>query len=264
MPPYPGANPVRPALFCSAPSTLVRSPGANSPRSPACFRRTWLTTSESSFLLVGAPKAADACTHAIQSSALFEAMTAILLSAAQEHPTCRFRSVWLNDGIPAKQSDADLLISALFSQDGPLQRVLGNGRLSTPRLRQRGLDPCGTGLPVKNQDVILVSGGTGGIVPYALSELALLKPRLILLGRSQPESVTSVLENDAWNAVRRGGATVEYRMCDIRDAENLKTVLADIKGTSRPHRRHHPRGGGERQRISCSPRRKKKCSRSWT
>ena len=185
--------------------------------------------SESSFLLVGASNAAHSRAQAIQSSALFEAMTAILLSAAQEHPTCRFRSVWLDDGIPAQQSSVALLISALFSQDGPLQRVLGNDRLFIPRLRQCNLDPSGTGLPVKRQDVILVSGGTGGIVPYALSELAMLKPRLILLGRSRLESVTSVLENDAWNAVRRGGATVEYHTCDIRDAENLKTILADIK-----------------------------------
>jgi malonyl CoA-acyl carrier protein transacylase len=185
--------------------------------------------SGSSFLLVGAPNAAQARAHAAQPSALFEAMTAIILSAAQEHPACRFRSVWLNDGIPAKQGDGDLLISALFSRGGPLQHVLGNERLSTPRLGQRGLDPAGTGLPVKNADVILVSGGAGGIVPHALSELALWAPRLILLGRSRLESVTSVLENDAWNAVRRGGATVEYHACDIRDAENLKTVLADIQ-----------------------------------
>jgi acyl transferase domain-containing protein/NAD(P)H-dependent flavin oxidoreductase YrpB (nitropropane dioxygenase family)/acyl carrier protein len=203
--------------------------GSASWEAPATFTRllqAHLTDHpEGSFLIVGVPGPGRSGASALRTSPVFEAMTAILLTAAQEHPRCRFRSVWLSDGL---QGDTGPLAACLFGPDGPLQHIVCDGRVLAPVLGPRTLDPCATGLPMRDRDVILVSGGTGGIVPHALSELALLGPRLILLGRRDTEAASPRLDSEAWAAVRRAGAIVEYHVCDIRDAGSLNTLVTDI------------------------------------
>ena len=208
-----------------------------------------------------------------------EGVRGMFLDAALEYDSVLFRSVALD-----RDTDLEAGLKQALSLDHSLAEIRFHGQEAfTVEGHVQPLpltDPPDFAL--NPGDVVVISGGGKGITPHLAYALAPLKPRLVLLGRSEldPEvdydsliaanaglagatrtaragtaPLPSADQSDAATRLASGreiaqtlkelarqGIEATYYSCDVNDPENVAAVLGRVVEQLRRHRRGHPRG----------------------
>ena len=115
----------------------------------------------------------------------------------------------------------------LATPDGYAElRVTASGTLERRVTRRRDGGRTAQ-LRFADNDILLVTGGAGGLTARCAAELAMRSGgRLVLLGRT-PARDAGVVESLA--ALRATGARADYRQCDITDEKSVRTVLSSLR-----------------------------------
>ncbi len=170
-----------------------------------------------------------------------EGVRGMFLDAALEYDSVLFRSVAL-DG----DTDVEAGLKQALSLDHSLAEIRFHGQEAfTVEGREQPLavlDPPDFGL--NPGEVVVISGGGKGITPHLAYALAPLKPRLILLGRSEldpeadfdrQEAADTAAPPDSGREITqtlkelaRQGIDATYYSCDVNDPENVAAVLGRV------------------------------------
>jgi malonyl CoA-acyl carrier protein transacylase len=174
-----------------------------------------------------------------------EGMLGLFLSAAQEYPAVRFRTLEIG-------RDTDLraaLRDALDKGYTTVEMAHRAGRVFTSEGRVASSvfqDP--SNLHLSPGDVVVMSGGATGIGAHLARSLAPFKPRLVFLGRTSldpgmntlrprpthPPSESLAFEDRALEITRTLadlhslGMEASYHTCDVADREAVRAVMEEV------------------------------------
>ncbi|QGZ37636.1 acyl transferase domain-containing protein [Pseudoduganella flava] len=158
--------------------------------------------------------AADDAQHA-----LLAGLSGLLKTAQLEHS-------WLTGQVVLVDADIDTaqLAALLQADDGHAALVRhrrGTREVARWRETARGYDHC----PLKDRGVYLITGGLGGLGMLFARAIVERCPAatIVLTGRNPAGAAPAALQ-----ALRDGGATVEYRQMDLDDAAAVARVLAEV------------------------------------
>ncbi len=158
---------------------------------------------------------------------LAEGMLGLFLSAAQEYPSVRFRTVEV-------ERDTDLhgaLRSALDRGCTVVETVHRDGKVFTSEGHAApsvfGESP---GLKLSSGDVIVMSGGATGISAHLAASLVPFMPRLVFLGRTSPDSgIDRAAEISRTLAVlHAAGIEATYHTCDVTDPVAVRAIMGEV------------------------------------
>ena len=135
------------------------------------------------------------------------------------------RDVCVIEVPPAPPEAADWVITEALSARGCTEvRYEADGTRYEPRLKCLDLDAYDATVPVTGDDVVLVTGGGKGIASEcALAVARQTGARLVLIGRSQPESDTELSANLA--RMTAIGIRVGYYSADVTDADAVRSAV---------------------------------------
>jgi acyl transferase domain-containing protein/acyl carrier protein len=152
------------------------------------------------------------------------ALTALVGSLPGEDVVAHARLVDIGGSV----SPQDLAEELRDRGGDPLVALRGDRRW-VPAERPLPLTP-GTGTPLRDGGVYLVTGGTGGLGGVVARELARSgrRPVLILTGRKAPPRPELLTE------LAGMGATAEIVACDVADAAALTALVDDVTGRHGP------------------------------
>jgi malonyl CoA-acyl carrier protein transacylase len=164
---------------------------------------------------------------------LAEGLLGLFLSAAQEHPAVRFRTLEI-------ERDADLfpaLRAALDKGCAVVERIHREGGIFTsqgyPAPAVFGDPPP---LTLNPGDVVVMSGGATGIGAHLARGLAPFAPRLVFLGRTRLDPSAHPQESRSREIARTladlhaSGIEAMYLPCDVTDPEAVRVALGEVVG----------------------------------
>jgi malonyl CoA-acyl carrier protein transacylase len=158
---------------------------------------------------------------------LAEGMLGLFLSAAQEYPSVRFRTLEIG-------RDSDLreaLRSALDRGCPVVEMVHRDGNVfSLQGQTAPSVFGDSAGLELNPGDVVVMSGGATGISAYLAAGLAPFMPRLVFLGRTVLDSGNERAAEIARTLADLHTAGIEaiYHTCDVSDPVAVRTILGDV------------------------------------
>jgi malonyl CoA-acyl carrier protein transacylase len=178
---------------------------------------------------------------------LTEGLLGLFLSAAQEHPKVQFRTLEID-----RDTDLPLALRAALDRGcAVVELIHREGKVFTS---QGHLAPTVFGespsLKLNPGDVVLMSGGATGISAHLARSLAPFAPRLVFLGRTQPDLCAHPLEPHpepsssastpdksrareiAQNLadLHASGIEATYLACDVTDPEAVRVALGEVAG----------------------------------
>jgi NAD(P)-dependent dehydrogenase (short-subunit alcohol dehydrogenase family) len=178
---------------------------------------------------------------------LTEGLLGLFLSAAQEHPKVQFRTLEID-----RDTDLPLALRAALDRGcAVVELIHREGKVFTS---QGHLAPAVFGespsLKLNPGDVVLMSGGATGISAHLARSLAPFAPRLVFLGRTQPDPCAHPLEPHpepsssasapdksrareiAQNLadLHASGIEATYLACDVTDPEAVRVALGEVAG----------------------------------
>ncbi len=194
-----------------------------------------------------------------------QGMLGIMLSAQIEYAHTIFRSLWVKD----RPNMNEIFDWALDRHLPLIELELSQGTLYTQELVAQpwSCNP-GKSLCIRSTDVIVASGGAGGVTMGLLEALAKFGCTFVLLGRSEcisnidpttipceeddlpdyamtlwpslareerPEKLNRLRKtrdiHQAVEALQKKGATAVYKQCDVTQANEVEKTLSDIMET---------------------------------
>ncbi len=178
---------------------------------------------------------------------LYEGVQGMFLSLTHEYPSVQFRAVQTDE-----HTDWSALANVALDRNQPvLEIIFRNGKVLT-REWQPALSSFNEAgrRGVAREDVVILSGGAGGITYRLARILAPLGCKLIFLGRTTldpdidcPRSLSDVIPQGGLHKastlksldivrnveeLRSAGVDANYYTCDVTDAERTKRVIAQI------------------------------------
>jgi acyl transferase domain-containing protein/acyl carrier protein len=193
-------------------------------------------------------------------------------TASHEWPEVRCKAMDLAGDFAHAEDAASALVEEIFLA-GPLEVGVSRYGRCTPERHVRPLPPGPLTPPLQPGEVVVVSGARGVTAEVAVALARAYRPTLVLLGRSespQPEpnwiatlqtepdikrelarqpGATPKAVGEQYRAITAGrevrqtleriaavGAAALYRQVDIRDAEAVAAVLADVRRDHGPVR----------------------------
>ena len=176
-----------------------------------------------------------------------EGMLGLFLSAAQEHPSVRFRTVEID-------RDTDLRVALRGALDrgcAVVEIIHRDGRLfSSEGHVAPSFFGDSSGLKLSPGDVVVMSGGATGIGAHLARCLAPFMPRLVFLGRTPLDPGINPAkahpERSSFEAfpfdpraseiartladLRSSGIEATYHTCDVVDPEAVRAVMGEVAG----------------------------------
>ncbi|HEX7551688.1 MAG TPA: SDR family NAD(P)-dependent oxidoreductase, partial [Candidatus Methylomirabilis sp.] len=161
---------------------------------------------------------------------LTEGLLGLFLSAAQEYPAVQFRTLEID-----RDTDLPLALRAALDKGcAAVELIHREGRIFTS---QGHLAPAVFGDPstleLNPGDVVVMSGGATGISAHLARGLAPFAPRLVFLGRSQPDP--SAPDKTRAREIARtladlhaSGIEAMYLTCDVTDPEAVRVALGEV------------------------------------
>ena len=153
-------------------------------------------------------------------------LAGLVKTAAREWPRALCKLVDID---PTKRPArlADALLAELDAADRTVEVALGASR-RVVALREAPLVEATPAIGAGT--VVVLTGGGRGVGAVIARDLARLRPRLAILGRTEPGGHNGAGEVAATlAAVREAGAEVVYEVCDVADAASLDAALARIR-----------------------------------
>ncbi|MFP6584295.1 MAG: SDR family NAD(P)-dependent oxidoreductase [Candidatus Hydrogenedentota bacterium] len=207
-----------------------------------------------------------------ESQALTGSLAGLAKTASHEWDTVNSRALDIASDFESKEVAAKAVVDELL-QDAPVEMGLSANRIVTLELEDVSVDESAP-LNFTSEDVIVISGGARGVTAEVAASFAEAgAPTLLLLGRSaapsdeeswlagvdsEAEIKKAIMQNtdeklspkdlqSVYDAIARNremaqmigrmeaaGSTLIYRSVDIRDAESVATILAEVRAEHGP------------------------------
>jgi acyl transferase domain-containing protein/NAD(P)-dependent dehydrogenase (short-subunit alcohol dehydrogenase family) len=195
-------------------------------------------------------------------------LAGLLKTARHEWPEVHCKAIDLNAEVQQGPEVADAIVEEMF-QAGPVEVGLCSGERFSLEVQTAPLSGSGRSPVLKDEDLVVVTGGARGITAKAVLKLArLYRLRLVLLGRSplpdtEPEWLSGIADEAELKRallahskngrapkqieqkyrevlaqreirqhlaeIRATGSTALYRAVDVRNAADVERVLRDIQ-----------------------------------
>jgi NAD(P)-dependent dehydrogenase (short-subunit alcohol dehydrogenase family)/acyl carrier protein len=158
---------------------------------------------------------------------LAEGMLGLFLSAAQEYPSVRFRTLEIGRDTDLREA----LRAALDRGCAVVEMVHRDGNVFT--LEGQAVPSVfgdSAGLELNPGDVVVMSGGATGISAYLAASLVPFMPRLVFLGRTDLDSGNERAAEIARTLADLHAAGIEaiYHTCDVSDPDAVRAIMGDV------------------------------------